>query len=146
MYVLRKWGSKMCILMVILRVITINYSHRAIIIIFLIFFLWWIIGGGDDCTGHPPTWNIGGNISPHPPGIDTHACGRSQISYWGFPLVWSQYFFIIPSILSFLSLSVSLFLPHTPGDSASCHATWSRHSSSVLCTFKLKCLEFVKEI
>ena len=74
-YVLWKWDSKMCILMVILRVITINYSHRTLIINFslhfLIFFMvnYW----GDDCTGHPPHLKYwGGYIPPIPPGIDTH--------------------------------------------------------------------------
>ena len=68
----------MCLLMVILRVITINYSHRTLIINFSLHFFNFVygelLGGGDDCTDHPPHlkyWG-GGDISPHPPGIDTH--------------------------------------------------------------------------
>ena len=70
MYVFWKWDSKMCILMVILRGITINYSHRALIINFSLHFCFFMVNyWGDDCTGHPPTWNIGGggDISPPPP-------------------------------------------------------------------------------
>ena len=82
MYVLWKWDSKMCILMVILRVITINYSHRTLIINvslhFLIFFYGELLGGMI-VQAIPPTWNIGGGyippIPPPPPGIDTHALG-----------------------------------------------------------------------
>ena len=73
----------MCILMVVLRVITINYSHRALIINFSLhffcdgdfffFFFFFFLGGGGYCTGNPPTWNIGGYISPHPPPpVSTH--------------------------------------------------------------------------
>ena len=64
--------------MVILRVITINYSHRALIINYSLHFFVLMVnywGGGDDFTGHPPpTLNIGGGgvYPPTPPGIDTH--------------------------------------------------------------------------
>ena len=76
MYVLWKWDSKMCILMVILRVITINYSHRTLIINFSLHFFFFFYGellGGWLYRPPPPTWNIGGDISPHPP-RDRHPC------------------------------------------------------------------------
>ena len=71
----------MCILMVILRVITINYSHRALVINFSLgFFFYGELLGGMIVQATPPPhlkyWGGGGIYPPppHPPGIDTHAC------------------------------------------------------------------------
>ena len=70
----------MCILTVILRVITMNYSHRALInfSLFFFFFEGELLGGGMIVQAIPPPhlkyWG-GGDISPPPsppPGIDTH--------------------------------------------------------------------------
>ena len=74
MYVLWKWDSKMCILMVILRVITINYSHRTLIINFslhfLIFFMVNYWGGGwlYRPSPHLKYWGGGYIPPPIPPG------------------------------------------------------------------------------
>ena len=86
MYVLWKWDSKMCLLMVILRVITINYSHRTLIINFSLHFFNFVYGEllGDDCTGHPPPEILGGYIPPPPSPRDRHPCYkvlRDGISY-----------------------------------------------------------------
>ena len=48
----------MCILMVILRVITVDYSHRALIINFSLFFFFFdgeLLGGGMIVQAIPPT-------------------------------------------------------------------------------------------
>ena len=90
LYVLRKWDSKMCIWMVILWVITIIHSLRALIINFSLHFFVVVMVNywGDDCTGHPPPhlkyWG-GGDISPHPP-RDRHPCPRifTKGKRWSF--------------------------------------------------------------
>ena len=85
-YVLWKWDSKMCILMVILRVITINYSHRALINCSLHFFkncYGELLGGGGWLyRPSPPPEILGGIYPPHPPppGIDTHGGKRRSMS------------------------------------------------------------------
>ena len=94
MYVLWKWDSKMCILMVILRVITINYSHRTLIINFslhfLIFFMvnYWGRWLYRPSPPHLKYWG-GGYIPliPPPPGIDTH-------DLYTFNLIFVFFFFI----------------------------------------------------
>ena len=69
----------MCILTVILRVITINYSHRALIINFSLFFVFLRVnywGGGMIVQAIPPPhlkyW--GGGYPPTPPPRDRHPC------------------------------------------------------------------------
>ena len=82
-----KSDSKMFILMVILRVITITYSHRALIINFSLHFCFLMVNywGGMIVQAIPPPKILGGLVfpplPPPPPGIDTqkqHLTGRRR--------------------------------------------------------------------
>ena len=70
----------MCISMVILRVITINYSYRALIINFSLQFCCFdgeLLGGGMivQATPHLKYWGGGIYPPPHPP-RDRHPCAK----------------------------------------------------------------------